>query len=679
MASPHMHAPGLDQHHQHHQHHHLLHHDLYAPLNVTSLAFTHTLEHPADSSGPPSPTAIAAAATLAALADGRPLPTLAEHADDDNDDDDDDDDSGGIAITSTDLQQYTAASSAMNAYMTEQDIAEQLPSIMAESPSHPPTIPAAAFPFDSYEPLPPHLFPSGFAPIPHIFSGHTSSSDLILEPLPPTLQEAHLSIEDNGSFAPITSFFHSITPPKPTVPGLDLITVPPSITRHQLEGDRFDSQGIDWAARNTTRSHMRAKRRGYEVARLPLSSHQVRNVSLGGRLSSASANHDKYIPPSPNTDNFFRFQRNNTTHRAFFPHFQLRNVLAATSRNDIYYAAGQHVLRTDAQGSVADVMVDFSNRLSVKGSITTIASTDSVLIAGAFDGEYSITDLSSSSENPSTFGRTSDLIMDTRSRIVNHMHLYNGRTTYHPQAVLCSNDFHLRVLDCMTNQFTHSFLYPAAVNCSATSPDGRMRVVVGDFQETLITNAETGRPFETLNSHTDDAFACAWADDGVHVATAAQDSTIVVWDARYWSRPLNALTSEVSVPRSLRFSPVGSGPRVLIAAEADDYVNVFNAQTFESKQVFDFFGAIGGVTFTPDGQSLFIANGERRFGGIVELERTGWAEGNVQQRLKRSDDVDWDDPMSDWAYDDQLSSYDRALSGDVERERRGIDLGSIVV
>lgn len=385
----------------------------------------------------------------------------------------------------------------------------------------------------------------------------------------------------------------------------------------------------------------------------------------------------QYVPQTPSTDNFFQFKRNNTTHRAFFPHFQLRNVLAATSRNDIYYAAGHHVFRTDAEGNPPDVMIDFSKRLSIQGSITTIASTDNVLIAGAFDGEYAIADLSSTYDSPCTFGRTSDLAVETKSRIVNHMHLSESRTTYHPQAVLCSNDHHLRVLDCATNKFTHSFLYPAAVNCSATSPNGRMRVVVGDFQETLITNAETGQPFETLNSHTDDAFACAWADDGIHVATAAQDSTIVVWDARYWDLPLSVLTSELSVPRSLRFSPVGSGPRVLIAAEADDYVNVINAQTFESKQVFDFFGPIGGVAFTPDGQSLFIANGERRFGGIIELDRTGWAEKTA--RRSHFDDADWDDVMTDWSYNDRLSNHDRVASGDIERERRCLDFASIVV
>ena len=44
-----------------------------------------------------------------------------------------------------------------------------------------------------------------------------------------------------------------------------------------------------------------------------------------------------------------------------------------------------------------------------------------------------------------------------------------------------------------------------------------MRVVVGDFHETLITDAETGLPFERLRTHTDHVFACAWADDGIHV------------------------------------------------------------------------------------------------------------------------------------------------------------------
>ncbi|KAL5121221.1 hypothetical protein ACEQ8H_000689 [Pleosporales sp. CAS-2024a] len=652
MASTH--SPGPAHHHHH----------FFAPppavtavTSVTTVAFTHTLSHPAAPAAPaaphpPSPTAIAAATTLAALADARP----SAH-------DDDDDHGGGISLTSAD------------ASMTAPDAAHPHHPHAGPLAASEPPLPVAASPMPSSGPVPAthatdhqHLFdpappassslPSADATTPHFAWSHTSSSDAFLEPLPP-LHHAHLSIEDNGSFLPITSFFHRISRAKPAVPGLDLVQLPDSITRAQLQGDMLDQQGIDWTTRNTTRAHVRAKRAEYEDTILHLN-HRQRAMS---RI--------------PQSDNFFRFKRNNLKHKAYFPHFQLRNVLTATSRDDIYYAHGHHVLRTDARGSVPEKTIDFSSRLSSQGAITTIASTDQVLIAGAFDGEYSIADLTSHHDTSCTFGRTSDLSLETRSRIVNHMHLCESRSASTPQAIFCSNDHHLRLLDCATNQFTHSYLYPAAVNCSATSPNGRMRVVVGDFKETLITNAETGQPFEVLAWHNEDAFACAWADDGIHVATAAQDATIAVWDARNWSRPLDTLTSQLSIPRSLRFSPVGSGPRVLVAAEADDYVNVINAHTFDSKQVFDFFGPIAGVAFTPDGQSLFVANAERRFGGIIELERTGWAEHTA--RYKQSEDAARDSLMTDWACDYNLSNHDRAVCSDTERARRCVDFASIVV
>ncbi|KAF1833295.1 WD40 repeat-like protein [Decorospora gaudefroyi] len=619
-----------------------------APHSTTTNPTTPPHNYPQDGAWPHSPNALAAAVTLATLSDSRP-PT--SHGDDEEEVDNDD--SGGISLA--DYQQFVE--DMPGPHTMEDDESDAMGSQMQDYMSLVQLSYAAhAYPFEmAAASSTPHHMPTVHLLPPPVFMGHLSSSgpSLVLEP-PPTQQELHLLIQDKGSFMPITTFFHCVTPPKPTVPGLDLIEVPPVITRDDLQGDMCDFQGIDWSVRNTSRQAMRKKRFEYESEVLPRRLREVR----------------KCIPRTPDSDTFFQFRRNNTAPRAFVPHFQLRNVLTATSRNDIFYANGHHVCRTDAQGSPSDVVVDLGKNLAADCSITTIASRDNVLIAGAVEGEYAITDLSSTYGSLCTFGRTTDFATDTKSRIVNHMHLFPSRHTYTPQAVLCSNDYRLRVLDCATNTFTHSFLYPAAVNCSATSPNGRMRIVVGDFPETLITNAETGQPFETLNSHTDDAFACAWADDGIHIATAAQDSTIVIWDARYWSQPLTVMTSQVSVPRSLHFSPVGSGPRVLVAAEADDYINIINAQTFESKQVLDFFGPIGGAAFTPDGQSLFIANTERRFNGIVELERTGWAESNAPRK-------NWE--SCDWVHEDALSEHEGVLSGDVERRRRHVDLSQIVV
>jgi hypothetical protein len=254
MASPP--APGLDEH-------------LHLAPDAASVSFTHAPAHPAAHSCPPSPTAIAAATTLATLSDGRPL--HASYPGYDEDEDEGDDYGGGIAITSADLHAHTAAAALADTYITEQAVAEQLASVMFPYS-------ASTTVFDLAEPIPSHQMPSVLDPIPH-FSAHTSSSDPVLEPLPPTLQEAHLSIEDNRCFAPITSFFHRIAPARPTVPGLDLVDIPVTITHDQLQGDRFDLQGIDWNVRNTTRSYVRAKRAECESAQLLPKTYEVRKVS----------------------------------------------------------------------------------------------------------------------------------------------------------------------------------------------------------------------------------------------------------------------------------------------------------------------------------------------------------------------------------------------------------------
>ncbi|KAF1932276.1 uncharacterized protein M421DRAFT_54573 [Didymella exigua CBS 183.55] len=632
MTSPHDPLPhAYEQHHQHHL----------APAPPTNATLSHAGTTPGYA-GPSS--ALALAATLASLSDSREDALVS-----------DDDEGGGISLDLSEPPPEPPPAPPALLADSLGSAAIHMHAAMAhlQSFAHD-TIPPLTSDMTSFHINNVHL------PPPPPYLGHLSSSEPSLEPLP-AWPEAYQSIKDNYQFVPITSFFHYLTPEKSTVPGLDLVKVPHVITREDLQGDSYDFQGIDWTARNTTRSSVRSKRRECEQVRLSPSRKETRT---------------RCTAPIRNTDSFFSFRRNTTSHRAYCPHFQLRNILAATSRNDIFYAAGQKVMRTDAEGSPADAVIDMSKKTALDGSITIIATLDDVLIAGAFEGEYAITDLSSTAGTQCTFGRTSDFATDTKSKIVNHLHLFESRTTYRPQGVFCSNDHRLRILDCATNTFTHNFQYSAGVNCSATSPNGRMRVVVGDFHETLITNAETGRPFETLKAHTDDAFACAWADDGIHIATAAQDSTIVVWDARYWAQPLTVLTSEVSIPRALRFSPLGSGPRVLVAAEADDYINIINAQTFESKQVFDFFGPLGGVTFTPDGQSLFVANGERRFGGIIELERTGWAERTAR---RGSFDNERDELVTDWARDDLLGDFNECHSGPVERQRRGVDFSQLVV
>lgn len=227
-----------------------------SPLLPASLPPSLTTPHSTTvaSPTPPSPSAVAAATALAALSSSRPPTSHGE--DEDTLDDLDHDDTGGISLA--DLQHFVEASPGPYAMDDPpEDAIGQLQSFTAHFPFWQSTAQTSAF--DTYDPV-----MSSFMPTSTTFISHSEHS---LEP-PPTLQEAHLSIQDKGSFLPITSFFHYITPRVPIVPGLDLIDPPKSITRDDLNGDHCDYQGIDWAVRNTERRYIRMKRGEFEREKL---------------------------------------------------------------------------------------------------------------------------------------------------------------------------------------------------------------------------------------------------------------------------------------------------------------------------------------------------------------------------------------------------------------------------
>src|SRR5256885_16028149 len=156
-----------------------------------------------------------------------------------------------------------------------------------------------------------------------------------------------------------------------------------------------------------------------------------------------------------------------------------------------------------------------------------LASGHRVLITGGLTDKSVIASLDRSAGN---IRAIQGLVTEDENGITNHIQVIRSRSSNHPMAVFSSNDKKVRLLDCYTNtmKMEHSFDWP--VNCSATSPDGRMRVIVGDTTRVAIVNAERGEILQTLDGHEDFGFACAWADDGVHIATGNQDKQVLVWD-----------------------------------------------------------------------------------------------------------------------------------------------------
>lgn len=263
--------------------------------------------------------------------------------------------------------------------------------------------------------------------------------------------------------------------------------------------------------------------------------------------------------------------------------------------------------------------------------VSTLGADHGTLVAGGFFGEYCFKRLDSDEEGGN--GQIHEgTITNDNSGITNHVQVHLSRSSSGPKAAFASNDRGFRVLDIETDKFVSEVYFEQPVNCSAISPDCRLRVMVGDQKEVLITKAETdGHPevLQRLTGHGDFGFACDWADDGWTVATGFQDKLIKVWDARRWtnacgiSTPVCTLRAEMAGVRSLKFSPIGSGKRVLVAAEEADFVNIIDAQTFQAKQTFDFFGEIGGVSFANEGQDLHVLCCDRARGGLFNLERCG--------------------------------------------------------
>ncbi|KAI1006127.1 hypothetical protein K3495_g2094 [Podosphaera aphanis] len=391
---------------------------------------------------------------------------------------------------------------------------------------------------------------------------------------------------------------------------------PNCIQRSDLRGDECDMQRINWKELGISR--LEARRRRSQIY--------------------CNYTNIRYPEPLYNSENYFRFRRMDFNHEIHMLHFQLRNLIASPTRDHVFYGGRSKILHhTPAHGEKGEeptTVLDLScpvrpSRYSMTRGvqITTMAIGHDALIAGGFHGEYGIVNLLAQKGTKHTEG----LISEKQNSIINHIQIYSPRGNNLPVAAFSSNNNSLRLLDIATNTVTTEHSYDHPINCSAISPDHRLRVMVGDMQEVLICNAETGAQLQSLEGHHDFGFACDWADDGWTVATGNQDKQIKIWDARKWTTsrgeacPISTVVTEMAGVRKLKFSPLGSGKRILVAAEPVDYISVIDAEKFLSKQTLSFFGEISGFDFTNDGQDLFVANSDKTRGGIMEFERSNLA------------------------------------------------------
>jgi WD40 repeat protein len=330
-----------------------------------------------------------------------------------------------------------------------------------------------------------------------------------------------------------------------------------------------------------------------------------------------------------------------TKYQASTPHFQLRNHFAVQDHLRYIYSSGSQVWSEYNWSSSRIKIMDVSEQSTFVNPVTisTLAlSTDHprrIAMIGGLNGEFAYKSLLGDDDALNSREPSTGHITAAASGCINHidMDYFSNRQSHH--AIISCNDSKLRTLDLTTGLFLHNpskpnpkdgtltgHPFPFAINSSATCPDGRLRVLVGDSPSSLIVNASTGKIETTLTGHADYVFACAWSPDARHVVTAGQDRVVKIYDARTW-RVVRTFSSHGSCHRSVRFSPVGGGTRCLLLAEEADRVTVVDARTFAEGQTHSFYGGVVGCDFERDGTAFWVANGDGAFGGFMRFERTG--------------------------------------------------------
>ncbi|KAI0409459.1 quinon protein alcohol dehydrogenase-like superfamily [Xylaria palmicola] len=382
----------------------------------------------------------------------------------------------------------------------------------------------------------------------------------------------------------------------------------PRVTYEDLRGDEYDLQGINWQHLGVTRRSARKYR-----------SRTFHNyVNIAGSNTWSPSTPGKLLPRH---GNYFRFQSMDLRTDVRLLHFQLRNIMGCASRTAVYYPSVSGTIRRldPTTGRVRTAMT-FNN--ADDASVSTLAADGGILMTGGFYGTYRYRSLETQDESCCYDGR----LTNHPTGITNHVQIYSSRRSSTPIAAFASNDWGFRMVDLARNEIILDNMYDFALNCTALSADKRLRVMVGDRTSILITEAETGKVLESLEGHRDFVFACDWAPNGWTVATGSQDRSIRIWDARKWRDSKGVSTSvavltEMANARSLRFSPLGSGKPLLLAAEEADMVNFIDAQTFNSNQTIDIFGELAGVSFTGGGQEVVALSSDPIRGGVLRLER----------------------------------------------------------
>uniref|UniRef100_A0A804R5N2 Transducin/WD40 repeat-like superfamily protein n=1 Tax=Zea mays TaxID=4577 RepID=A0A804R5N2_MAIZE len=276
-----------------------------------------------------------------------------------------------------------------------------------------------------------------------------------------------------------------------------------------------DIQGIPWETIEVTRETYRQARleqyKNYE---------NIPNSGVAAMMACKSTEKGR---------TYYEFRRNTRSVKSTISHFQLRNLVWATSKHDVYLLLHYSVLHWSALNGVDTEIMDVHGHVApsekhpgsllegfLHTQISTMAVKDNLLVAGGFQGELICKHLDR--EGISFCCRTT---YDDNA-ITNALEIFNTSSgALH--FIASNNDCGVREYDMERYQLFKHFRFDWPVNHTSLSPDGKLVIIVGDDTDALLIDANSGKTIHSMKGHLDFSFASAWSPDGLTFATEAAD------------------------------------------------------------------------------------------------------------------------------------------------------------
>ncbi|KZV56326.1 hypothetical protein F511_00323 [Dorcoceras hygrometricum] len=399
-----------------------------------------------------------------------------------------------------------------------------------------------------------------------------------------------------------------------------------------------DIQGIPWERLSITRKKYRQTRleqyKNYE--NIPQSGEgsekvvvfcfMIFSVYCLGTVTLGKAQHDvEECKTTEKGESYYEFRRNSRSVKSTILHFQLRNLVWATSKHDVYLMSHFSVIHWSSLTCSKSEVLNVSGHVApcekhpgnlVEGfnqtQVSTLAVKDKLLVAGGFQGEL----ICKYVDRPGISYCTRITYDD--NAITNAVEICttsSGAVHF----IASSNDCGVRDFDMETFQLSKHFRFPWPVNHTSLSPDGKLLIIVGDDPVGILVDSRSGKAIASLHGHLDHSFASMWRPDGVTFSTGNQDKTCRIWDIRNLANSVTVLKGNLGAIRSIRYTSDG---RFMAMAEPADFVHVFDVDSgYEKEQEVDFFGEISGISFSPDTESLFVGVWDRTYGSLLEFSR----------------------------------------------------------